>query len=713
LTETKNPELDYTLRDDGVQYHFKDEGISIYIRPKSAQKQSVVLAKDKVYVQNTGDIDSKAFRERLVVDAETKWKTSTNGLKDYLELIAIDLPTRLVKRQEAAEKHHKENAPPELQGTPYQIHNGGFVRFKSVGGMEVLEPLTNFTAVIEEQSIKDDGAEAKRWYRITGKAGEKTLPAVVVPASNFAVMNWVADAWGVDARIEAGPLIKDHTRAAIEALSVNAPVRHLFQHTGWRVLPDGRRVFLIGGGAVDHGDVEVELEEGLTRYQLPRDISEMGSVMGQSRVVELVDVGPHRVTMPLVGATYLAPLSEVIVPDFVIWLWAATGNLKSTLAALVLSHFGWFDEKCLPLSFESTANALERSLFLAKDVPIVVDDFRPAISKGDAAQQDVKAQRLLRSVGNRQGRSRMNSDTTLRKSYPPRGVVIATGETIPDGPAFESAVSRSLTISLLKQDVDLELLTELQGDRMGLQASMVGYLRWLAADWDKAVETAKEVYTKYAAEFRNTLGAEAHPRLPGTLAALYTGLWMFSEYAEAAIAAQPDYRRKGVFLFEAMQSLYEAAREHMDATKGGDPASRFLEILGSMFAGRQAFAKSKVSDAAPEDERECEILNWRVDPYNGDNIPVTGARFVGWADKDFLYLHKHNAYAAVSEFAQRGGIPFGISPKALWHSMAVSGHSISGSQRSDTTIRISGVVKRVVQVPRVKVFGDDEALRIK
>ena len=45
--------------------------------------------------------------------------------------------------------------------------------------------------------------------------------------------------------------------------------------------------------------------------------------------------------------------------------------------------------------------ALERELFLLKDTPTVVDDWRPAISRGDEAEMAKKVQRLLRGVGNR------------------------------------------------------------------------------------------------------------------------------------------------------------------------------------------------------------------------------------------------------------------------------------------------------------------------
>jgi hypothetical protein len=107
-----------------------------------------------------------------------------------------------------------------------------------------------------------------------------------------------------------------------------------------------------------------------------------------------------------------------VVPDFALWLWGGTGSYKSTITALFLSHFGDFSETNLPLSFESTANALERMLFLAKDVLIVIDDVRPRVTRADAEEMTRKVQRILRAVGNRQGRGPMTSDTRLRQSYP-------------------------------------------------------------------------------------------------------------------------------------------------------------------------------------------------------------------------------------------------------------------------------------------------------
>jgi hypothetical protein len=701
--------LRYELRDDGVQYLFDSEAgkLSIRIRQKSAQRVAVTMQMgDTVTHPEAGDLDTEAFRRRLIQRGLETWG-SVNGLEGYINAVSKDYPTRMQERQRAAEEHREQNVTPELKGTPYQIHGGGFARFKSVSGAEVLEPLTNFTARVEQQCIRDDGAEQRRWYRLTGRAGQESLPAAEVPATQFPSMNWVTEHWGLSARIEAGPLVKDHVRTAIETLSQGAPIRHLFQHTGWRKV-EGRRVFLIGGGAVANPEIEVELEEGLTRYNLPPQVSTEEMKRGIDVGLEFLEVGPREITVPLLGATYLAPVAAEIDRDFVLWAHGPTGSLKSTLASVALSHYGDFTEKCLPLSFESTANALERSLFLAKDVLTVVDDFRPAVSRGDASEMDRKAQRLLRSVGNQQGRSRMQADTTMRASYPPRGVVIATGEALPEGPAFESAIGRSLTLQMNKADINLEKLGDVQASMDSLQAAMLGYIRWLSADWENIIKGARRDYERYSNWFRDWLGSGAHPRLPGICAALSVGMFLFESYAVFLgcweDGVHEDFVGTAQWRIESSDAIHGAARRHMDTTKGGDPATRFLQILGALFEGNHVYVKAKNTDSFPEQVSEQQKLGWK-EGYDGAE-PVPGAQFVGWADKDFLYLTKDNTYAAVSSFAQRGGIGFGISPRALWSALALGGKTVAEKGRTDSVIKVANVSKRVVQIHRDSVFGE-------
>jgi hypothetical protein len=109
----------------------------------------------------------------------------------------------------------------------------------------------------------------------------------------------------------------------------------------------------------------------------------------------------------LAGA-YRAPLAAALPLDGSLWVEGQTGSLKSTLVALILSHFGSFDRLHLPGAWSSTANQLERRAFVLKDTMFVVDDYAPG---ADARDLEIKAQRILRAQGNLAGRCRRMSMT--------------------------------------------------------------------------------------------------------------------------------------------------------------------------------------------------------------------------------------------------------------------------------------------------------------
>lgn len=698
------PSLEYELRDDGVLYVLGD-GVRLKAQGKSPSRTKVSMQRNNIIVPpETGDLGTSTFRTRLVNLARERFG-EVNGLADELGLIAAAFESHLKEREEAAAQDDEQTNDPALVGTPYRVVDGRLVRLRNTREGEIPQRLTNFTARVEEEIVRDDGADVKRIYVLKGKAQEKELPSAQVPAAQFASMNWVSDAWGLSARITAGQGAKDYTREAIELLSGDAPTRRLYAHTGWRTLPGGERVYLHAGGAIGAEGIEVDLEPGLERYALPAPGTpeELAEAVRWSLV--LLDLASERITAPLLGAMYLAPLSEIVVPDFVLWLWGLTGSFKSTLAALGLSHFGAFSETALPLSFESTANALERSLFLLKDTVAVVDDWRPAVSRSDASEMDKKAQRLRRAAGNRQGRGRMTSDTTLRRSYPPRGLVVATAEALPEGPVFESAAARALSINVVREEVNLQALSELQRNKDALPKAMAGYMAWIAARYDDLARRLPAHRDGLREAFRSEL-ADAHPRTPDTLAALIVGLELLRAYALSVGAL--DQSSAEEFLARSTTGVLWTAKAHAEVTRGGDPATRFMELLRSLFAADKAYAKDREIGKHPH---AWEELGWEEnDDSSGDAYrPKRGAEFVGWADDTYLYLDRETAYAAVAGFAHRGGIPFGIKPRVLWGALKRAGISLTDSERTDTTARAEGKAKRVIQIPRAMICGEGES----
>jgi hypothetical protein len=134
---------------------------------------------------------------------------------------------------------------------------------------------------------------------------------------------------------------------------------------------------------------------------------------------------------------------------------------------------------------------------------------------------------------------------------------------LPEGPAFESAAARSLSINLLRSNVDEKLLSELQGRRAELSRAMAGYLAWLAPRYE---EHAGELPARRKAlrdELRPLL-AGSHPRTPDAAAALVVGFGMLLSYA---VNIEAVGESESLELFDrAKAGVVEASKTHAETT---------------------------------------------------------------------------------------------------------------------------------------------------
>ena len=167
-----DPTLEYELRNDGVLYTLGGD-VRVKVQRKSASRVMILMQRGGVIIPpETGDLGTSAFRDRLVGLARERFG-EIDGLAGDLGLIAVGFEAHLAEREEAAAEDDEQNNVPELLGTPYRVMNGGLVRLKSTREGEIPQRLTNFTARVEEEIVKDDGAETRRIYRLSGRAGER------------------------------------------------------------------------------------------------------------------------------------------------------------------------------------------------------------------------------------------------------------------------------------------------------------------------------------------------------------------------------------------------------------------------------------------------------------------------------------------------------------------------------------------------------------
>jgi hypothetical protein len=370
--------------------------------------------------------------------------------------------------------------------------------------------------------------------------------------------------------------------------------KRIYAHSGWRQLSDQRVVYLYSGGAigpeglVDGVDVELSGELQRLRLSLPTGEDQLREAARAS--MDLLSIAPYEVMAPLMGAVYLAPLREFLrpdtEPDLVPWIHGPSGAMKTEIASLGQSHFGDFPRLRPPSSFQATANALERTLFTAKDALILVDDYHPASDRREEERMASTAVRLMRSTGNLSGRARMRADTTLRPELPPRALPIVTGERIPSG---HSTVARMFPVAVKKGAVDLRRLTTAQARRGLLPIAMAGYVQGLAKSYDRLTVELPERFRA----FRDRAIASksgGHAREPGQIAHLYLGLdAMVRHMLDIGVITREEalhIRHHGWF------SLVRLAGEHASEIHYESPDEMFLELIRDGLAASRIYLET-------------------------------------------------------------------------------------------------------------------------
>jgi len=514
--------------------------------------------------------------------------------------------------------------------------------------------LTNFRAEIVAEVTFDDGAELTREFELKVERDGR-VRTVRMPASEFASLNWVLEKLGADYVIYAGFGKREHARTAIQVNSKSIQRRSIYAHSGWRKIGENF-VYLHGGGAIGpDGQVDgvaVKLPHTLAPLNLPKAPTGPALADRVRMDLELLNLGPDEILVPLIGATYRAVLGKV---DFGMHLSGQTGVFKSEVAALMQQHFGrGFDRINLPGNWSSTANALEGLAFAAKDMLLVVDDFAPRGSSYDRQRYQEKADRLFRAQGNSSARQRMRADATLRPSKPPRGLILSTGEEIPSG---ESLRARICILELSPGAIHRARLTEAQvRAAAGVYAeTMSSYLRWLASNYENIQKQARLLLPKLRAR---ATASDQHRRTPTLVADLFLGLHFFLRFALEVGAI--DENEHSVLIDRIWTALGSVAVAQSKFQKASEPTQRFLELLrAAITSGRAHIADmdgNAPQNAAAFGWREFEVGtgdNWRSEwRPQGDRV--------GWVDfeKDDLFLEPEASYMAAQKMAtESDGVP--------------------------------------------------------
>jgi len=586
-------------------------------------------------------------------------------------------------------------------GAVYAVESGCLVWMKPTRDGPVPTRLTNFVASIISNVEIDygDGEEPIREYDIEAYLADRKF-RFRIPASRFPGMQWVGEHLGAEAVLSAGFGNKDHARAAIQILSPDIQRRRIFGHLGWRKIDDAW-VFLHADGAIGQNGQPSEeklVSGGVSQASESKGNNDSGGQNGQDgqsqergvqigsddvalpielrsiklpappqgealraairSCLKIPDLAPETVTVPLFIAPFRTVLGGV---DFSLHQAGPTGARKTELVALAQQHFGCeMDARSLPANWESTDNALEALAFVTKDSILVIDDFAPTGTPADVQRLHRKADRVMRGQGNRSGRQRMRSDITLRAGKPPRGLILSTGEDVPNG---QSLRARMLVSHLPGDSVDLNLLTQCQADaRAGLYSqALAGFIQWLAPQYE---EIQGSLQTEIARIRDSLLTSGQHPRTSDIIASLGHGLEVFLSYAlevGAIDEGQAEELRQ-----RCWKALREAGADQAQLQADAEPTSKFLELLSAAITSGRAHVADEKGNEPPNPQ----AWGWRKNTHV-DLSP--GGRLVGWIDGDDLYLDAESAYAAAQGMGREGANSISISSLELRKRLAEKG----------------------------------------
>jgi hypothetical protein len=588
----------------------------------------------------------------------------------------------------------QEDTPAPADGTPrsgYEQRDGLMLRRQRLqNGRVRYTPLANFTARIVSDIHRDDGEREEREFGMEAELGGCKV-TFSLSAAEFGRMNWVLHRLGPQAIVYPGQ--HQHTRAAIQFFSSAIRQERIFTHLGWR-RQGMQHTYLHSGGALGSegpvSDVQVQLPSALECFQVqpPGDSNERTQSIRAS--LRCLSLAPDRVTFPLLASVYRAPFSKT---DFSMFLVGKTGVFKTALAALCQQHFGMrMDSAHLPGHFASTANALESLAFHAKDALLVIDDFAPAGRHTDEGLESI-AERLFRAVGNQQGRSRMAGNGRLQQARPPRALLLATGEKVPDGPSIRA---RLVIVEVASAEVDRATLSECQraGEDGHLARSMGAFLGWIAVRYNELHQRLRKRSLEIRSQGR---GRSVHARLPGALAELQSGFELWLEFAletgAISTAERTELEQRCERAFQelaVLQIRYHQAR---------DPALRFVGLLKVALACGQAHVAGRRGHL-PESP---ETWGWR---RKGEGWDPQGTR-IGWVAETDLFLDPTVSYQIAQSVA--GSERLTLGQQALHRSLRERGllNSVDhGRQMVQVRRTLSGSPRQVLHLKAADLTGE-------
>lgn len=550
--------------------------------------------------------------------------------------------------------------------------------------IETQELLFNFALTVKEDIEYDDGAYGRQ------------LRAQLCLLGDVLDLEFSADLLGQPRKLAAllyqrgGSQIEirgsanDVRDALIEGCQYEPPIkRKRTPDFGWAVngLSYHTQTGTINADAYlrysDRPDTQVDLsaEEQAGKLDLKTLPSTELRRVKQHIVDDLLRLHTPAVTWPLLSSVAVAVLFRFVEgmgrPAF--WLVGPSGAGKSFAAGLFLNFFGDFPVSAGKyVNWSSTANYIQRQGFAFRDCLYLVDDFKPELTTAKDAV------RIIQTYAEESARGRLQSNATSRKALPIRGILLCTGEDVPQH--SDSFAGRSILLPVSNQSKDAQ-----RGNRCICQSPLYSavtadFIRWaLATRLTKVFDRRVKVFREYF--YKGIAGRPNDLRIAGNLGLVAAGLFAFGDYlADVWPSARQDVKQ---FI---RKELIEMRNRMLEETRIQQAGEIFLTELAELYLNREL----------------------RFDPSDLGQARVVGKRY---SMGDVIFIATREALKAVQDSLRRQGRePIRVSEQVLLGQLRMklvdeSGNALLVDADATRQTRIGGHARRGFFIRQSTLLG--------